>query len=33
MNNYVIGSDSVRAVSIDAQTGKELYSNVHYYQR
>ncbi|MDO3695344.1 ribulokinase [Wenyingzhuangia sp. chi5] len=37
MNNYVIGldygSDSVRAVLIDTQTGKELSSNVHYYQR
>ncbi|MGY5355681.1 ribulokinase [Wenyingzhuangia sp. IMCC45467] len=37
MNNYVIGldygSDSVRAVLIDTQTGEELSSNVHYYQR
>lgn len=37
MNNYVIGldygSDSVRAVLIDTLKGKELSSNVHYYQR
>ena len=37
MNSYVIGldygSDSVRAVLIDTSTGKELASNVHYYQR
>ncbi|MDN3667547.1 ribulokinase [Algibacter miyuki] len=37
MNNYVIGldygSDSVRAVLIDALTGAELKSHVHYYKR
>lgn len=37
MKNYVIGldygSDSVRAVLIDTENGKELSSNVHYYQR
>lgn len=37
MKNYVIGldygSDSVRAVLIDTETGQELASNVHYYQR
>lgn len=37
MKNYVIGldygTDSVRAVLIDTANGKELASNVHYYQR
>ena len=37
MKNYVIGldygSDSVRAVLIDAGNGAELASNVHWYQR
>ncbi|MBI1225993.1 MAG: ribulokinase [Bacteroidetes bacterium] len=37
MKNYVIGldygSDSVRAVLIDAGNGAELASSVHYYQR
>ncbi|WP_338360024.1 ribulokinase [Yeosuana marina] len=37
MSNYVIGldygSDSVRAVLVDTVNGKELSSNVHYYQR
>lgn len=37
MKNYVIGldygSDSVRAVLIDTENGRELSSNVHYYQR
>lgn len=37
MNNYVIGldygTDSVRAVLIDVDSGKELASAVHWYQR
>lgn len=37
MKNYVIGldygTDSVRAVLIDAENGHEVASNVHYYQR
>lgn len=37
MENYVIGldygTDSVRAVLINAQTGKELASEVHWYER
>jgi len=37
MKNYVIGldygSDSVRAVLIDTDNGRELSSSVHYYQR
>lgn len=37
MNSYVIGldygTDSVRAVLIDTTNGKELASDVHYYQR
>ena len=37
MNNYVIGldygSDSVRAVLIDTENGRELASDVHWYQR
>ncbi|MEZ4952502.1 MAG: ribulokinase [Saprospiraceae bacterium] len=37
MKNYVIGldygTDSVRAVLIDADNGAELATNVHYYQR
>jgi L-ribulokinase len=37
MKNYVIGldygSDSVRAVLIDADNGKELSASVHYYAR
>lgn len=37
MKNYVIGldygSDSVRAVLIDTENGKELASDVHWYQR
>jgi len=36
-NNYVIGldygSDSVRAVLIDSENGKEVASEVHWYQR
>lgn len=37
MNNYVIGldygSDSVRAVLIDTENGRELASDVHWYKR
>jgi len=37
MKNYVIGldygSDSVRAVLIDTENGKELSSHIHWYQR
>ena len=37
LNKYVIGvdygTDSVRAIIVDAANGKELASSVHYYQR